>query len=192
MFHIKPKTSFLNNIKDNGATTTTTTGRENSSRHGQVESGSSLGQQEAHVVPKTASEFCRTWRRTLKNPDEKVAFLHFVTPAHLQRLFHKQVEIEPDMIADIVQCLHAAFKNGQLNPHNDIDDFQREQSHVALTLATLQVLSTTHRFHLTLSFLDERQQQHLRSLFHHLELVVATNGAHVESQVHQLRVLFQL
>ncbi|RQM21670.1 hypothetical protein B5M09_007725 [Aphanomyces astaci] len=117
-----------------------------------------VGKQDAAVPPATSVEFIRTWRR-------------MTTPPRVAKLF--QAELDSDLMLQIVACLSAQFVN--LNPNNDVDDYQLELAHAWFTLSLLEAVTKTGRFLLTMSFLTADQAA---SVIHLVARVHEVLGVH--------------
>ncbi|KAF0692644.1 Aste57867_16283 [Aphanomyces stellatus] len=132
------------------------------------------GKRDASVPPATSVEFVRTWHRSCTTQATKYAYLELTTPARLQALF--SAELGTDLLFQLVACLNAQFVD--LNPHDEIDDFERELAHVAFSIDMLDAMAKTGRFNLTLAFLEPSQLFQLQALFTRLYEVVDRQRHH--------------
>ncbi|RHY28500.1 hypothetical protein DYB32_006386 [Aphanomyces invadans] len=130
-----------------------------------------VGELDAAVPPATSVEFLRTWRRSCVTQDAKYKYLQVTTPDRLQKLFH--AELDSDLMLQIVACLNAQFVN--LNPNNDVDDFETEHAHACFTLAMLEAATKTGRFALTVSFWTSSQATTVAQLVARVHDILVSN-----------------
>ncbi|ETW07598.1 hypothetical protein H310_02074 [Aphanomyces invadans] len=130
-----------------------------------------VGELDAAVPPATSVEFLRTWRRSCVTQDAKYKYLQVTTPERLQKLFH--AELDSDLMLQIVACLNAQFVN--LNPNNDVDDFETEHAHACFTLAMLEAATKTGRFALTVSFWTSSQATTVAQLVARVHDILVSN-----------------
>ncbi|OQR94425.1 hypothetical protein THRCLA_22237, partial [Thraustotheca clavata] len=120
------------------------------------------------AIPKTSAEFLRNWKRNCSSNALKYEYLVLTTPERLGRLF--QAEIEADLFVNIVDCMADSLTN--LNPNNELDDYEREQERVGFAFAIFQAIGTTRRLGLMLSFLSPDQVEKLRKFLQTLETLL--------------------
>ncbi|CAK4700350.1 hypothetical protein LEN26_003356 [Aphanomyces euteiches] len=143
--------------------------------------------------PDTSGDFLRTWRRSCPTHRDKYQFMRLTTPARFQKMFAS--ELEADLMIQLIECMSEEFEN--INPANDIDDFEHELDHVGFTVDMLDMMVSTGRFNLILTFFDANQAEKVARLFELAQQAVETNAPSEEAAVwtkslQELRARFQV
>ncbi|KAG9407896.1 hypothetical protein AC1031_021132 [Aphanomyces cochlioides] len=156
--------------------------------------------------PDTSGDFLRTWRRSCPTHRDKYQYdlsselscdifryMRLTTPARFRKMFAS--ELEADVMIQFIECMSEEFEN--INPANDIDDFEHELDHVGFTVEMLDMMVSTGRFKLTLTFFDANQAEKIARLFELAQQAVETNAPSEEAAVwtkslQELRARFQV
>ena len=123
----------------------------------------------AAAMPKTSQEFLRAWRRQLKTPEERFAYVRKLEPEFLPTLF--RTELEPATFDQIIEAMRVCV----LQPATD--EPASFAAHAAWTEQWLLQTSRISRFDLTLDFADKATVTTIRAL---LELIERDGGAEAE------------
>ena len=121
-------------------------------------------------LPKTSQEFLRAWRRQLKTPEERFAYIRKLEPEFLPTLF--RTELEPATFDQIIEAIRVCV----LQPATDEPASFGAQA--AWTEQWLLQTSRISRFELTLDFADKSTVTTIKAL---LELLERDGGAAVET-----------
>ena len=97
--------------------------------------------------PKNVAEFYTSWRS--KEPSDRISFIKDIGQSKLKEIF--ATEVPSELVVDIVETFHH-FK----------------ASEIIVVVQTLELLSETKRFSLTVEFLSKREKQAVAELMERL------------------------
>jgi len=134
----------------------------------------------APMLPKTSNDFLRVWRRQLKTPEEKFAFLRKIEPECLTSIF--RTELEPATFDGMIDAIRVCV----LEPAKDSPEaFARDADWTEKWLLHTSKIS---RFELTLDFAEKRTSATIAGLIDLLEQACAEPSSGRAS----LRTLYRL
>jgi len=119
----------------------------------------------AAALPKTSNEFLRIWRRQLKTPEERFAYIRKMEPESLPGIF--RTELEPATFDGIIEALRVCV----LLPANAAPDAAPDAAVADATWVEQWLLHTSRipRFELTLDFAEKSTTTTISGLFALLE-----------------------
>ena len=112
------------------------------------------------LIPKTSSEFDKSWKRICKSSSDKFEFLVAIGPEGLKNIF-----ITDSPLGEIVEC---------------ISEEANYPDHLSIILGLLEIISLSKRFSLNLSFLDSEEIKKLKDIFSNCEKSLQISDNEVE------------